>query len=551
MALLVADSRSEKFEKAPPPKKKWIQDYLEDHQNFDENSKEAKDVSDKHDDSSSSNDETAAAKQEKSAGTIMVNSVIHQFQDFIHLQNNRNQIGGIAPNQNSDKVNAGKIAQLLDPKRGGDKFNVSLQKISTKSDSINISQKELGGVVQGVISQFLNGSLSDSYLSSRSSRKRCRRHDKCPSRSHRSKDRGQHSHDYEPPAKLAHIRTAHESSPQTETSTAPLNLSLPKAREPFVEHARVKFAAEDSCYSTDSQRSMEISKSQRMHNDDEALDLGIRHKPLDGQLHNAYQPFHMQSNSGSHHNKDGYIKPVPLSILIKSPASLSPEVSPPTSPVAPVNLSTKCIAASSDNDELPKQVIQRASPLHQYSSSSVTVTPLTDKPLPPVPNPPVHRFSKAATKQYSDHPKIQPTSNDLTKTSVDVATKDQPTSKVIRKKSNSSSEKNSSAGRSSPNNSKQTNSTNREIHNQLEKNRRAQLKLCFEELANECQIDPKTKASNQTVIVTAKKVVMNLRQDEKVNERELANLVQEKIKLTQKLEELRRYMDIKLNPTDD
>jgi len=85
-----------------------------------------------------------------------------------------------------------------------------------------------------------------------------------------------------------------------------------------------------------------------------------------------------------------------------------------------------------------------------------------------------------------------------------------------------------------------TSSSTRELHNQLEKNRRAQLKLYFEEVASECQIDPKTKASNLTVIRTAYKVIMGLRRDERENERELAKLAQEKIKLTQRLEELKR-----------
>merc|ERR1712050_29101 len=54
---------------------------------------------------------------------------------------------------------------------------------------------------------------------------------------------------------------------------------------------------------------------------------------------------------------------------------------------------------------------------------------------------------------------------------------------------------------------KKTSSTTREVHNRLEKNRRAHLKMCFDELAAECDLDPK-KASNLTVIRSAYKYIM-------------------------------------------
>jgi len=86
---------------------------------------------------------------------------------------------------------------------------------------------------------------------------------------------------------------------------------------------------------------------------------------------------------------------------------------------------------------------------------------------------------------------------------------------------------------------KRTSSTTREVHNRLEKNRRAHLKLCFDELAAECDLDPK-KASNLTVIRSAYKYIMSLRRKERENEKNMATLVQEKIKRQNKLEELKR-----------
>jgi len=86
---------------------------------------------------------------------------------------------------------------------------------------------------------------------------------------------------------------------------------------------------------------------------------------------------------------------------------------------------------------------------------------------------------------------------------------------------------------------KRTSSSTREVHNRLEKNRRAHLKTCFDELAVECDLDPK-KASNLTVIRSAYKYIMSLRRKERENERNLATLVQEKIKRQNLLEELKR-----------
>jgi len=86
---------------------------------------------------------------------------------------------------------------------------------------------------------------------------------------------------------------------------------------------------------------------------------------------------------------------------------------------------------------------------------------------------------------------------------------------------------------------KRTSSSTREVHNRLEKNRRAHLKMCFDELAIECNLDPK-KTSNLTVIRSAYKYTMTLKRKERENERSMASLVKQKIALQQRLEEMKR-----------
>ena len=85
----------------------------------------------------------------------------------------------------------------------------------------------------------------------------------------------------------------------------------------------------------------------------------------------------------------------------------------------------------------------------------------------------------------------------------------------------------------------QARQTTREVHNRLEKNRRAHLKSCFNDLATECELEA-GKASNLLVIRTAYKAIMALRREEREQERTLAALVQEKVRRQSYLNELRR-----------
>ena len=745
MSLLVADSRSENFDKPPPPKKKWIQNYLVDRDS----------EPDSDGGSSSPNPDvvdqpaptaaeaavlTAAAavaasgksdKEVVAASGAIVQSVINQFQDYIHQQTNRNLHHQTAQNAAAiasrtisyheplvaaadvnhqqfllRPISAGQLAvQLLDPlTRGGDKFNDSLQKISTKSslvpisgskhslsstiaaaasssssrlaandsassdvncmaapsDTLGLSKKDIGGVVQGVISQFLTGSLADVQFCSRSgsssSRKRCRRgHEKCPSRSHRSSrgsDSSGHHHSHHRSSRIGyrHGQSGHHndregvlvdntncqnvpedySGPQAKyhksheefvtDAGGVLNLSLPKTGSRtaqddfnFSLNSRVTFAAEDSCYSFEnSKRSMEISKSQQMYNADEALDLDIKstaaptttsiisisaveavashstpaallRRQSQNSYHSAFYPpeagFRPQSSHSSLHSiaaaTTGYIKPVPLSTLIKAQASLSPQGSPSPSPPsfaalqqppvsisAPVNLIVKPTAVHVSE---PTAVIQ--TPQHcgssrynqkiaveKYSTRFLS-TPGAVKQYSTTPPPdliPTKRTSPVTTLSQPKAIKIASAdSKPLTAAKIagsPPSSSNRRGNNIADKAADKTAEKSDkSADNSSIISGVKAVTSTRELHNQLEKNRRAQLKLCFEELASECQIDPKTKASNLTVIRSAYKVIMGLRRDERENEKEIANLAEEKIKLTQRLEELRRKLpDFKL-----
>jgi len=668
MALLVADSRSEKFEKPPPPKKKWIQNYLEARESENEDSQgsvasSSPDLADNSIPTDLKDAPTDALlvasatkeQQVKEAKGAIVQSVINQFQDYISQQTTRNHTNGISPQTDQEcVVNAGKIAKMLDPKRGGDKFNDSLQRMKaskarviskeavTAAESPHLSQKDLGGVVQGVISQFLNGSMSDvNFYSRSSSRKRCRSgHEKCTHRSHRHRDsrgHGNHHHSHrhqqrdggrgvtvssddlsEPHAKYA--RTSESSlfhHDQYVMDGGVLNLSLPKSYDmddmtdaeaynyitnsspldPEFEHqaTRVTFASEDSCYSTLSLRSMEVSKSQQMYDADVALDLGIK-KPSStiaevddirnqqNSYHTAFYPAQAVYRP-QHGPTTGYIKPVPLSTLIVAPASLSPEVSPPVSPASspgPVNLIVKPTITSFNPIEAPKQptskqmaVIQspivsrdynhyqRSSPpvvstvaaksTKKHTDTSSSIQPkysnhLSSQKQYSLQDIPKRTSHATASKASSSSKKPAPTKKDALP-SAPVSSTPSASKRNSRKVSAAQDKSDVTNRATSPSTSSavkavaastSTSSSTRELHNQLEKNRRAQLKLYFEEVASECQIDPKTKASNLTVIRTAYKVIMGLRRDERENERELAKLAQEKIKLTQRLEELKR-----------
>ncbi|XP_054856963.1 max-binding protein MNT [Eublepharis macularius] len=88
----------------------------------------------------------------------------------------------------------------------------------------------------------------------------------------------------------------------------------------------------------------------------------------------------------------------------------------------------------------------------------------------------------------------------------------------------------------------------REVHNKLEKNRRAHLKECFETLKrNIPNVDDK-KTSNLSVLRSALRYIQTLKRKEKEYEHEMERLAREKIATQQRLEELKnelsQWMDV-------
>lgn len=88
----------------------------------------------------------------------------------------------------------------------------------------------------------------------------------------------------------------------------------------------------------------------------------------------------------------------------------------------------------------------------------------------------------------------------------------------------------------------------REVHNKLEKNRRAHLKECFETLKrNIPNVDDK-KTSNLSVLRSALRYIQTLKRKEKEYEHEMERLAREKISTQQRLAELKneltQWMDV-------
>ncbi|XP_022195208.1 uncharacterized protein LOC111052759 [Nilaparvata lugens] len=81
----------------------------------------------------------------------------------------------------------------------------------------------------------------------------------------------------------------------------------------------------------------------------------------------------------------------------------------------------------------------------------------------------------------------------------------------------------------------------REVHNKLEKNRRAHLKQCFELLKKHVPISPdEKKISNLNILHSATKYIQTLRRKDREYEYELEKLARQKIALQQHLAVLKR-----------
>ncbi|XP_014483638.1 PREDICTED: A-agglutinin anchorage subunit-like isoform X2 [Dinoponera quadriceps] len=80
----------------------------------------------------------------------------------------------------------------------------------------------------------------------------------------------------------------------------------------------------------------------------------------------------------------------------------------------------------------------------------------------------------------------------------------------------------------------------REVHNKLEKNRRAHLKECFEMLKKMLPAQDEKKSSNLSILHAANQFIQALTKKDLDNQRELQRLAEEKIALEQRLEMLKQ-----------
>jgi len=698
MALLVADTRREEFSK-PPPKKKWLQEYIEqDSQatsissNLSTEAREFVRLFDNQTEEDLNSNLKNLSETKDSPGKItlsqdliggVVQGVLNQFQSYFE---NECTSGASASFENkasppvSSALKVKKLSKLLDPARNGAKLNESMKRLSwpgscddkTNSadipevkEDLKISQNDIAPVVQSVISQFLNGSLADSDF--RRSRKRSHKHANCHHRDRSGSsgptDRNKRSSSViqfkskTPEKQILKAKPSEgvivpslklEPSEEVDENQA-LNLSLPKHNQ------KVTFATQDRCYSTESVKSFQTSKSEELTNLDilahasddctkmstredqkpnaskiESLQLVdrttrsvisttqeseqqyfeqpksyieltpvIRHTH-DGTMNMAlpvrteestFRPIVRNDLYGSHSPPLQEVVPgsqftsLPSSrqtspvCLKKSgvPYSGQPSHSPSLSSVSYSSEQHPSIFSISSNSHSSSLSIPLTTPLsssqaRHINSTSPRHSPESHSPSQHSITPPPHTVlrkadpvnlssERATVPLVYSYPVIKPKPINPFHESTELKSKpifanayySKPqangtystldTTKPNNKSVNSLTSTNKASREKSETVAKEeikrTSSSTREVHNRLEKNRRAHLKMCFDELAAECDLDPK-KASNLTVIRSAYKYIMSLRRKERENEKNLANLVQEKIRRQNLLEELKR-----------
>jgi len=511
MALLVSDTRQEDFS-APPPKKKWLQEYIEqDSSNspsptpsitnslstearefvrlFDNGTDQMLNKNLKELSENKHNKGKMTLSQEVIGGVVQ--GVLDQFQTFFESTTPTQAIKTELPEEKESEKATESLDSRLSPKPAAEK--IALER--------PLAQHHITPVVQSVISQFLNGSLDDFA----GSRKRSHKHLNCrhkgdgaSARSRsviRYKSRERQEAHREEQEQTVHLVETPQSAPSPpipeQDENEALNLSLPKPVQ------KVTFASRDRCYTTDhpSVKSFQPSKSEVISN----LELGLSTSPP------SVSPC------------------LSLPVIRHTSARSSPvSFSPPSTP----HLSYPPLPTSPPPLEIIKKAEQHSPLLPTRSAISTTSFPVI-KPLPlvvaPISEPGVYHSPPKFTVSYPHQPPPQELA-----TVPRQALPTLPSRSVRERQENLSKEE-----------IKRTSSSTREVHNRLEKNRRAHLKMCFDELAIECNLDPK-KTSNLTVIRSAYKYTMTLKRKERENERSMASLVKQKIALQQRLEEMKR-----------
>ena len=502
MSVAVSENIREEFSK-PPPKKKWLQNYIgKDSPNSTQQLSLSKDV----------------------IGGV-VQGVLDQFNNSLDHDKREKE----------DKP-----------------------QVSSPAKEEKLSQTDIAPVVQSVISQFLNGSLADSGF--RRSRKRSHKNINSRSKDNSGSSysssasnvrkipviqyKGLHSEKSDKPSiKVRKLEALISSQNQTkqmfsnqlkhpeiskkEESTEALNLSCPKI------NTKVTFANEDRCYSTDSVKSFQESKSLKMFSldysrihenlqlivaegepllEEEEAPLNLVSKATSRALNDPV--FHLRESLSSNQSTFEKYSPI-LKNQTELPSLTSSFPSPPPKPlelikftgpkkqrnVFPADLKLVSSAEHNPSFELPRPRPVR--PADCTPSPHLLQDLISARPL---------RSKASLFEVIKSTPSSSP------------STVPEPTCAFSVPESESR-----------PGSKHST----REVHNRLEKNRRAHLKSCFNELAFECDLDP-AKASNLLVIRTAYKSIMALRREEREQERSLANLVQDKIRRQARLNELRR-----------
>ena len=529
MSIAVSENIQEQFSK-PPPKKKWLQNYIgQDSQCLDSSQQIAKLLGRQETGSSDKSQEQLTLSQDVIGGVVQ--GVIDQFQNYLDhgsSEKEENKAGTASPGRSEEPA---------------------------PEEEEKLSQTDIAPVVQSVISQFLNGSLADSGF--RRSRKRSHKHinsrsrDKCgysysSSASNIRKSsviqyKGLHSEKSEKPSiKLRKLESLMSTKNQTkpmfsnqikhtiskeEESSEALNLSCPKI------NAKVTFANEDRCYSIDSVKSFQESKSLKMF----SLDYSKRiHENL--QLIVAEEEDEAPLNLV---NKEKRLSSIEAVYIDHSTPAIRLRGSPNFNQTSASPISLK----SSEFSSLPNS--RRTSPVElnafsvpkirrKDSTADMRISPTQPNPVPfaivrPKPMRPIIENSTPSPHVLQDLISARSLKTNISP--IDGLKITPSSSKAPELLSANTVQAPESRSGSRP--------STREVHNRLEKNRRAQLKSCFNELATECDLDP-AKASNLLVIRTAYKSIMTLRREEREQERTVAALVQEKIRRQARLAELRR-----------
>jgi len=549
----------------PPPKKKWLQEYIAIEQDSTSDPSPASFITE-----SLSTEAREFVRLFDNGNEQIINNNLKQLSENKNVRGkmtlSQDVIGGVVqgvldhfqtffeagcPPSPSQSFKAEtfpeerKLTPIVNPVKNGSKAREHVKRVCVTEEKeggeeSQIGQEDITPVVQSVISQFLNGSLSD--IDFRRSRKRSHKHINC---SHKGADRGgssarvkrsnsviqYKSREQDLPSVILPKHEDHVSNIKLEQldevhdENVALNLSIPKPV------TKVTFASRDRCYTTDSPaiKSFQTSKSEVLSSEEASLSGKLSPSaslprfslPVIRHTSSPHSESALDMAMGSLDMSQTHRRCESIFLPISSPVPVpSPRVHPSVPPTSTQTSPPSSLYPVHSSSPPPLESIQKAD---QISASHPS-------------------FPYPGIKPRAIQPLLEPSSTlhtpQFTLSFPAPTLQDSPSKPVSSLASRATRERHENLSKEEI---KRTSSSTREIHNRLEKNRRAHLKMCFDELAMECNLDPK-KTSNLTVIQSAYKYTMSLKRKDRENERNLASLVQEKIKLQQKLEEIKREL---------